>query len=133
MTDKEQIIYTEETCPYCDSVVELPPFKGIYECPECKELIVCCSMCQEQSCNDCKYTLLTQSKDQLSRKMQECESLKSQLDFEAQQKECFKIQKRLDKLQYKHDFEDLSSWKLNDVNMQLSVLTKIKDILEHHI
>ena len=49
------------------------------------------------------------------------------------QNECFKIKKRIDKLQYKHDFEDLPSWKLDDVNMQLSALTKIKDILEHHI
>lgn len=75
MTDKEQIICTEEICPYCDNTVELPPFKGIYECPECKELIVCCSMCEEQSCNECKYTLLTQSKEQLSSKTQECEEL----------------------------------------------------------
>lgn len=80
MTDKEQIIYTEETCPYCDSLVELPPFKGIYECPECKELIVCCSMCEEQSCNNCKYTLLTQVKEQLARKTQECESLKEEIE-----------------------------------------------------
>lgn len=76
MTDKEQIICTEEICPYCDNTVELPPFKGIYKCPECKELIVCCSMCEEQSCNECKYTLLTQSKEQLSSKTQECEDLK---------------------------------------------------------
>ena len=49
------------------------------------------------------------------------------------QKECFKIQKRIDRLQYKHDFEDLSNWKLNDVNMQISALTKILNILECHI
>lgn len=49
------------------------------------------------------------------------------------QKECFKLQKRIDKLQYKYDYENLSNWKLNAVNNQLSTLTKIKDILEHHI
>ncbi len=49
------------------------------------------------------------------------------------QNECFKIQKRIDKLQYKHDFEDLSSWQLENVNMQISALTKILEILEHHM
>ena len=49
------------------------------------------------------------------------------------QNECLKLQKRIDKLQYKHDFEDLSNWNLNKVNMQLSALTKIKDILERCI
>ncbi len=49
------------------------------------------------------------------------------------QNECLKLQKRLDKLQYKHDFEDLSSGQLEDVNMKISALTKIKDILERCI
>lgn len=49
------------------------------------------------------------------------------------QNECLKLQKRIDRLQYKHDFEDLSNWNLNKVNMQLSALTKIKNILERCI
>ncbi len=49
------------------------------------------------------------------------------------QKECLKIQKRIEKLQYKHDFEDLSNWKLNNVNNQISALTKILDVLERCI
>lgn len=49
------------------------------------------------------------------------------------QNECLKLQKRIDKLQYKHDYEDLSNWKLNDVNNKLLVFTKIKDILEEYI
>lgn len=49
------------------------------------------------------------------------------------QNECLKLQKRLDKLQYKHDFEDLSSGQLEDVNMKISALKKIKDILERCI
>ena len=98
MTDKEQIIYTEEICPYCDSTVELPPFKGIYECPECKELIVCCSMCEEQSCNECKYTLLTQGKEQLARKTQECENLKEDYkELEQRHNEAFQDFERLKK------------------------------------
>ncbi len=55
------------------------------------------------------------------------------IENEILQKECFKLQKRIDRLQYKHDYEDLPNWKLNAVNNQLSTLTKIKDILEHHI
>lgn len=49
------------------------------------------------------------------------------------QKECLKLQKRIDKLQHKHDYEDLSNWKLNEVNEQISALTKIQEILEWHI
>lgn len=49
------------------------------------------------------------------------------------QKECLKLKKRIDKLQYKHDYVELTSWQLRDVNMQLSALTKIVDILEQYI
>ena len=56
----EKTAFTEESCPHCDNIVELPPYKGIYECPECGKLIVCCSTCDWDniSCNSCKYTLL---------------------------------------------------------------------------
>lgn len=49
------------------------------------------------------------------------------------QKECFKLQKRIDKLQYKHDFETMPNWKFENMNVQISALTKIKDILEQYI
>lgn len=49
------------------------------------------------------------------------------------QNECLKLTKRIDKLQYKHDFEDLANWKLNEVNMQISALSRIRDILEDYI
>lgn len=46
------------------------------------------------------------------------------------QKECFRLKNRIDKLQYKHDFEGLTNWQLNDVNNRISALKKILDILE---
>ena len=49
------------------------------------------------------------------------------------QNECLKIQRRIDKLQQKHDFDDLTSWQLNEVNRQLSVLRKILEVLEKEI
>ena len=49
------------------------------------------------------------------------------------QNECLKIQKRIDKLQQKHDFDDLTSWQLNETNRQLSVLRKILEVLEKEI
>jgi len=49
------------------------------------------------------------------------------------QNECFKLQKRIDKLEYKHDYEDLSSYRLNEVNIKLRTLKKILDILERQI
>lgn len=52
---------------------------------------------------------------------------------EVLQKECFRLKNRIDKLQYKHDFVDLTSWQLNDVNNRLSALKKILDILENCI
>ena len=46
---------TEEYCPYCNDEVKLPPFLGIYECPNCGKLIVACSMCENLNCTMCKY------------------------------------------------------------------------------
>lgn len=54
-------------------------------------------------------------------------------EVEILQNECFKIFKRIEKLQYKHDFEDLPNWKLNDVNAQISALKKIEQILSEHL
>lgn len=52
---------TEETCPHCDTTVELPAHLGIYECPECGKLIVACSMCDDGrvTCFKCKFAKLT--------------------------------------------------------------------------
>nr|DAS78116.1 MAG TPA: protein of unknown function (DUF3797) [Caudoviricetes sp.] len=49
------------------------------------------------------------------------------------QNECLKLQKRIDKLQTKHDEGCLSNWQLNETNNKLSTLKKILDILEKHI
>lgn len=49
------------------------------------------------------------------------------------QNECLKIQKRIDKLQQKHDFDDLTSWQLNETNRQLRVLRRILEVLEKEI
>ena len=54
-------------------------------------------------------------------------------ETEILQKECFKIFKRIEKLQYKHDFEDLPNWMLNYINNQISALKKIEDILSAHL
>lgn len=54
-------------------------------------------------------------------------------EYEIIEKECFKILKRIEKLQYKHDFEDLPNWKLYDINTQLSTLRKIHNILTEHL
>lgn len=54
-------------------------------------------------------------------------------ESEILQKECFKIFKRIEKLQHKYDFEDLPNWKLNDVNNQISALEKIENILSEHL
>lgn len=64
--------FIQEQCPYCDNLVDLPPYMGIYECPECGELIVACSLCDMDSvnCDGCKYVI---AKDQ-RRKCIECES-----------------------------------------------------------
>lgn len=50
-------------------------------------------------------------------------------ESEILQNECLKLFKRIEKLQYKHDFEDLSNWKLYNVNNQLATLQKMHDIL----
>lgn len=54
-------------------------------------------------------------------------------ESEILQKECLKILKRIQKLQYKHDFEDLPNWKLNNINNQLATLQKIHDILTEYL
>lgn len=54
-------------------------------------------------------------------------------ESEILQNECLKLRRRIEKLQYKHDFEDLPSWKLNDVNNQLSVLKRMLEVLEEEI
>lgn len=54
-------------------------------------------------------------------------------ESEILQKECLKILKRIQKLQYKHDFENLPNWKLKDINNQLATLQKIHDILTEHL
>lgn len=51
-------------------------------------------------------------------------------EYEFLKKECQKIQKRIDKLQYKHDYEDLSERKLDRVNDEMNALIKISDILK---
>lgn len=52
---------TEEICPYCDCIVELPPYLGIYKCPQCGELIISCSLCEKLDCNDCEFSKATQA------------------------------------------------------------------------
>ena len=49
------------------------------------------------------------------------------------QNECLKIQKRIDKLQQKHDFEDLTSLQLNEVNNKISVFKRMLEVLEEEI
>ena len=86
----EKTAFTEESCPHCDNIVELPPYKGIYECPECGKLIVCCSTCDWDniSCNSCKYTLLLKGYDKLT---EELTALKQ--DYEACEKEYKRVVK----------------------------------------
>ena len=43
----------EEICTHCDSIVELPARLGVYLCPECKHLIINCSMCERDTCHSC--------------------------------------------------------------------------------
>ena len=56
---------TDEICPYCSAEVELPPHKGIFECPECGKLIVSCSMCEpnKQNCSNCKLCQLAEKQE----------------------------------------------------------------------
>lgn len=57
---------TDEICPYCSAEVELPPHKGIFECPECGKLIVSCSMCEpnKQNCSNCKLCQLAAKQEE---------------------------------------------------------------------
>lgn len=52
---------------------------------------------------------------------------------EVLQKECLRLQKRIDNLQLKHDEGYLSNWQLEETNNKLSTLKKILDILENHL
>lgn len=72
---KQLLEPTEEICPHCDTPVNLPPHKGIYECPNCGKLIVCCSMCEDRTCIDCKYCI----DEELQAEKQKVGSLESQL------------------------------------------------------
>lgn len=49
------------------------------------------------------------------------------------QNECLKLQRRIDKLEYKHDYEDLTSWQLNEVNDKISVYKRMLEVLEGEI
>lgn len=49
------------------------------------------------------------------------------------QNECLKLQRRIDKLQYKHDYENLTSWQLNEVNDKISVFKRMLEVLEEEI
>lgn len=70
MTDNE---LTTEMCPHCDTEVEIPPYLGIYECPNCGKLIVACSMCETQNCGNCQYLI----REQLYKYKQALEEIKS--------------------------------------------------------
>lgn len=45
----------DEICPNCNTLVELPNRMGIYKCPECGELMISCSICENQNCSDCEF------------------------------------------------------------------------------
>ena len=49
------------------------------------------------------------------------------------QNECLKLQRRIEKLQYKHDYENLTNWQLNEVNDKISVYKRILELLEGEI
>ena len=49
------------------------------------------------------------------------------------QNECLKLQRQIDKLEYKHDYEDLTSWQLNEVNDKISVYKRMLEVLEGEI
>jgi len=44
---------TTEWCSNCEYEVSLPIKMGKYECPNCKEDIINCSMCEHYECNKC--------------------------------------------------------------------------------
>lgn len=80
MTENKQINveFTEEMCPHCDILVEIPAYMGIYECPHCHKLIVSCSMCDKQNCNNCKFTI----DEQLHHYKQVVEEIKEKIQNE---------------------------------------------------
>lgn len=49
------------------------------------------------------------------------------------QNECLKLQRRIDKLEYKHDYDNLTSWQLNEVNDKISVYKRMLEVLEGEI
>ena len=49
------------------------------------------------------------------------------------QNECLKLKRRIEKLEYKHDYEDLTSWQLNEVNDKVSVFKRMLEVLEGEI
>ena len=51
-------------------------------------------------------------------------------EVEILQNECLKLFKRIEKLRYKHDYENLTNYQLYDVNLKISALTKIENVLE---
>ena len=57
----KKLKFIEEICPYCDNVIQLPSYLGIYKCTECKKLMITCSMCENQDCNNCDYCKLTEN------------------------------------------------------------------------
>lgn len=57
----------------------------------------------------------------------------SSRENEILQNECLKLQRRIDKLQYKHDYDDLTSWQLNEVNDKISVFKRMLEVLEDEI
>lgn len=49
------------------------------------------------------------------------------------QKEILRLEKRIENLQYKHDYENLSNYKFYRVCTHLSVLRQIKDLMERYL
>ena len=49
------------------------------------------------------------------------------------QNECLKLHRKIEKLQYKHDYENLTNWQLNEVNDKISVFSRMLEILEREI
>lgn len=144
--EKQKNKSTEEICPHCDAVVELPQNKGIYECSECGKLIVCCSMCENMDCKNCKYSLLIKSVEELQYKEQECEKLDN--ECQEQFNTILKLEDDIKRLQA--DNRELKEALINylaiqptDVEKQLflrdreyyrykQALDKIREILANH-
>ena len=43
------------------------------------------------------------------------------------------VHRKIEKLQYKHDYENLTNWQLNEVNDKISVFSRMLEILEREI